>query len=787
MVKRHGKTSIKEKDPLEALKVIDSLEVGPAAVEKDRISAEYTVRRGGKSDSMDLVYRYEEPVFESSEPQSMNLAQMIASQVALNYGLFCRKIVFNGLYDGTDREFIVNMAKNTAREIYVKKLLEPNPFITGPASNLPHVKRKHYLQAEIVFSEGKSKFPGEWNADRSRYAVLSSGGKDSLLSFGLLDEMGYEVHPIFINESGRHWFTALNAHRHFGKTYPSTSKVWTNADRIFSWMLRQIPFVRKNFGNVRSDEYPLRLWTVAVFLFGALPLVRKRNIGRIIIGDEYDTTARMYHKGITHYNGLYDQSRYFDNALTRYYGRKMWGVSQFSILRPASELLIEKTLVERYPHLQRHQVSCHATHIQGKRVRPCGRCEKCRRIIGMLLAFGANPGNCGYTKKQVKAALLDLERKGVHQEKPGAEHLAFLLYGKRHIGTPRLGEDRAIEHTEIMHLRFDRERSPPNTVPGDIRKRLFEMLLEHADGAVVRSGRLWLEVDIMNDPDFSRPYLFESPGGASEPTGKTDFTRPSTGNHVLGELTWPQARRRFNEVDVALLPVGSIEQHGPHLPLDTDAFDAEYLAREVAAHCNDPKPLVLPLVPYGVSYHHEDFSGTISISPDTLARLVYEIGMNIAKQGITKFVIINGHGGNTPALRFAAQMVNRDAHIFTTVETGETSDAEISDIAETASDVHSGEVETSTGLATRPHLVHMDEAREFKTSFSSRYLDFSSKKSVEWYARTAKISPTGVMGNPKKASSEKGKRIWSVMIKNLVEFIEELKGMSLDEIYQRRY
>ncbi len=66
---------------------------------------------------------------------------------------------------------------------------------------------------------------------------------------------------------------------------------------------------------------------------------------------------------------------------------------------------------------------------------------------------------------------------------------------------------------------------------------------------------------------------------------------------------------------MALLPVGSIEQHGPHLPLDTDAFDADYLAKDVAEACSDPKPLVFPLIPYGVSYHHEDFSGTISVTP----------------------------------------------------------------------------------------------------------------------------------------------------------------------------
>ncbi len=255
----------------------------------------------------------------------------------------------------------------------------------------------------------------------------------------------------------------------------------------------------------------------------------------------------------------------------------------------------------------------------------------------------------------------------------------------------------------------------------------------------------------------------------------------------LGELTWPEAKDRLGQVDIALLPVGAIEQHGPHLPLDTDAFDAAHLAREVAAACSVPRPLVLPLIPYGVSYHHADFAGTIDIGPDTLARLVHEIGMSAARNGIKKLVIINAHGGNNAALHFAAQLINRDARIFTCVDSGETSDADIDQMAETQNDVHAGEIETSTSLALRPDLVQLDKAKKFVPKFSSHYLDFTSKRSVTWYARTARISTSGVLGDPTKATREKGERIWAVMIKNLVELVEHLKQMTLREIYQTKY
>ncbi len=116
-------------------------------------------------------------------------------------------------------------------------------------------------------------------------------------------------------------------------------------------------------------------------------------------------------------------------------------------------------------------------------------------------------------------------------------------------------------------------------------------------------------------------------------------------------------------------------------------------------------------------------------------------------------MIINGHGGNAPALHFAAQMINRDAHIFTCVDTGETSDPDINALAETPNDVHAGEIETSTTLAVRPHLVRLQEARKFVPRFSSRYLDFTSKRSVGWYAHTSKISAHRRPGRPDEGRS----------------------------------
>ena len=103
------------------------------------------------------------------------------AQVALNYGLFCRSIVFHGTFDELDRRFIQDMAENTAREIYVKKFLEPNPFLTDAITGLPAVKKQTYLRATLEFPESpalKSKSKWQlWSSDKHRHCILSSGGK----------------------------------------------------------------------------------------------------------------------------------------------------------------------------------------------------------------------------------------------------------------------------------------------------------------------------------------------------------------------------------------------------------------------------------------------------------------------------------------------------------------------------------------------------------------------------------------------------------------------------------
>ena len=252
-------------------------------------------------------------------------------------------------------------------------------------------------------------------------------------------------------------------------------------------------------------------------------------------------------------------------------------------------------------------------------------------------------------------------------------------------------------------------------------------------------------------------------------------------------MSWPEIEEKLKEVDTAILPCGAIEQHGPHLPVDVDYYDADWMAKVVAEQCQEPRPFVLPAIPYGVSYHHSAFKGTISVTNNALSALVYDIGMSLAHNGIKKLVILNGHGDNKPTLTYAAQMINRDSKIFVCVDTGESSDIDVCGLIDTPNDIHAGEIETSTTLALRPELVDMSKALDETLDLNNEYLDFTSDRGVSWYVHTQRISKSGIMGNATKATAEKGLKMWNIAVKRMVEFVESIKNTPLEELYQNRY
>ena len=203
---------------LEKFVVLKKLSVKNIHIEKTKVKASYEIEKfDGEKHAYEFIYSYQSPYFDKTNAPDVNLASVMLAQVAINYGLFFETIEFDGLFDLVDKKFIIDAIENTSKEIITNKLLIDNQFLKEPYNDLEVSKRRKYTLATITFSN--TKYPNlrvtksDKKTDLTKYAILSSGGKDSLLTYGIIKEIG-EPYPVFINEAGRHWFTAVNSYKH---------------------------------------------------------------------------------------------------------------------------------------------------------------------------------------------------------------------------------------------------------------------------------------------------------------------------------------------------------------------------------------------------------------------------------------------------------------------------------------------------------------------------------------------------------------------------------------------
>lgn len=128
---------------------------------------------------------------------------------------------------------------------------------------------------------------------------------------------------------------------------------------------------------------------------------------------------------------------------------------------------------------------------------------------------------------------------------------------------------------------------------------------------------------------------------------------------LLANLTSPQTGELLQSMEMVLIPVGAHEQHGPALPVSTDALTAQVLSALAAALLH-PRVGVMPVIPWGVSWHHQGRPGTVTLREETLIALVLDQAESLFRQGVQRIVLVNTHGGNTPALTIAAERAKRE-------------------------------------------------------------------------------------------------------------------------------
>ena len=257
------------------------------------------------------------------------------------------------------------------------------------------------------------------------------------------------------------------------------------------------------------------------------------------------------------------------------------------------------------------------------------------------------------------------------------------------------------------------------------------------------------------------------------------------------EMIWHEIKEAAGQDRVAVLPVAIHEDHGPHLPVDTDVLLCTSICER--AVCRIPEQAVLvPAVAHGYSPHHMDFHGTLTITWDTFIRYVKDICCSLAHHGFKRILIVNGHGSNSSPLDLAARLsiIDYEGKILCAAvnhwdlrkakEVG--NELRESDYGGTS---HAGEYETSLYLALKPELVDMDKAVDERSPLSSSFRSdlltgthpqgSGARLVPYWSSQTA----SGVVGDATKATREKGEKFLEAAVEGLTDLIRELRAQKI--------
>lgn len=244
-------------------------------------------------------------------------------------------------------------------------------------------------------------------------------------------------------------------------------------------------------------------------------------------------------------------------------------------------------------------------------------------------------------------------------------------------------------------------------------------------------------------------------------------------------LTWAEMNEAIRLQKVVILPTGSTEQHGRHLPLDTDLFLTESICLEAGRRAPDAI-LVLPPISYGLNLHHIDFPGTIHIEPEVFIAFCLNITKSVAYHGFQKILLVNGHGSNHPLVDLVARRTTLETDSLCAACTYPALAMEaFAQIKDTPVMAHADEFETSLYLYLAPERVHMDQAGA-GDDVMGRFL---SSDSTSPYARFndywSRWTDLGVHGDARTATPEKGKVIFEAAVTGLIELVQEWRAWPL--------
>ena len=242
---------------------------------------------------------------------------------------------------------------------------------------------------------------------------------------------------------------------------------------------------------------------------------------------------------------------------------------------------------------------------------------------------------------------------------------------------------------------------------------------------------------------------------------------------------------------VAILPVGAVEQHGPHLPLKVDTALVEGVVdAALPLMAADVPVLVLPTQAIGLSLEHEDYAGTLSLSPATLLAVWTELGVCVARAGVKKLLIFNAHGGNVSSMDIVARQLRMQCGLlvyhsswFNLPQPAGVNEA--FSAHEHRFGVHGGETETSMMLHLAPELVRMEHARNFASSSEVRARQFpilGNGKSAKLGWAMQDYNPQGAAGNAAAADAQRGQALVQGAAASLAQLCTEIHALPEDSV-----
>jgi len=265
---------------------------------------------------------------------------------------------------------------------------------------------------------------------------------------------------------------------------------------------------------------------------------------------------------------------------------------------------------------------------------------------------------------------------------------------------------------------------------------------------------------------------------------------PTRQTFRLEELSWPQAQTAIEAGAMAVLPVGSLEQHGRHLAINTDNVlgDAVAEAAVQGAVARGVHVLLCPPLPYGYTMHNMDFPGTMTLRTETLLAVGVDLITSLVHHGCKKIVLLNSHGSNWSILDLISrQVMNRHPEVLVAaifpIKMAAAELEKVRQAKQTGGMSHGCELETSLMLHLRPDLVEMDKAVYDVSQPDSRFYwrdILRGSRGVALADLTRHASRTGLVGDPTVATAEKGRRFFDLIVAATIEFLVEFSQREVE-------